>query len=280
MKIGLNIGHYGTVGAEGILSEIKCNTEIYRELVPMLQGAGHEVVSCNVAKSPDYVSSTTFANTQSLDLVISLHCNSHNSNANGTEVMYYKGNSKTKELAEKISKSISTRIGTKNRGSVPRSDLYILTNTKASAVLVEGFFVSNKGDCDKYNAKKIAQGIAEVFGYKESEKGKNKYSYDNTVENLISNGITTIDNMQYWEKVLDGRQAVNIECLRTLLDRYNAKLKGALISPSFLILIYEILSFFFNINVRVLIVNDICFYQRFFWQAFTFGAVRNIPCSQ
>ena len=49
MKIGLNIGHYGTVGAEGFLSEVICNTQIYGELLPMLKKAGHTIVACNDA---------------------------------------------------------------------------------------------------------------------------------------------------------------------------------------------------------------------------------------
>lgn len=224
MKIGVNIGHYGTVGAEGFLSEVKCNTEIYHRLVPMLRQAGHEVIPCNVATPPDYVSATNYANTQSLDLLISLHNNSHtDATANGTEVMYYTGNAKTKDLAEKLSKSISARLGTKNRGAVPRNNIHIISKSDAPCVLIEGFFVSNKEDCAKYDPYKIALGIAEVFGYKEDVR----YSYDETVNNMILDGITTPENMQYWEKALDGREPLNKEYVRAVLDRYHQKLRGA-----------------------------------------------------
>lgn len=226
MKIGLNIGHFGTIGAEGFLSEVKCNTEIYEELLPLLQRAGHEVIPCNDAMPQDFVSATKLANKYTLDLVISLHCNSHsNESANGTEVMYYDGNSEGKKLALKISESISKKIGTKNRGCVPTKSIYILSKTKATAILVESFFVSSKADCEKYDAKKIAAAIANVFGYKEEAAPKNKYSYDDTVENMILDGITTTENMQYWEKVLDGKEPVNLEYLRTLLNKYSAKLR-------------------------------------------------------
>lgn len=169
MKIGVNIGHYGTVGAEGILSEVKCNTEIYNQLIPMLEKVGYEIIPCNVAKAPDYVSATTFANTQDLDLLISIHNNSHpNVSANGTEVLYYTGNEETKVLAEKISLSISSKLGTRSRGAVPRNNIHIISRSKAPCVLIEGFFVSNKEDCAKYNPHTIALGIAEVFGYVKS----------------------------------------------------------------------------------------------------------------
>lgn len=48
-------------------------------------------------------------------------------------------------------------------------------------------------------------------------------SYDKTVDNMLRDGVTTIENMAYWEKVLSGREEVNLEYLRTLLDRYHEK---------------------------------------------------------
>jgi N-acetylmuramoyl-L-alanine amidase CwlA len=51
----------------------------------------------------------------------------------------------------------------------------------------------------------------------------NKYSYDDTVNNMILDGITTVDNMQYWEKVLDGREKIDLNNLRTILNRYHEK---------------------------------------------------------
>lgn len=50
------------------------------------------------------------------------------------------------------------------------------------------------------------------------------HSYDNTVNNLIVDGITTTENMQYWEKVFAGKEPVNLDYLRTLFDRYHKKL--------------------------------------------------------
>jgi N-acetyl-anhydromuramyl-L-alanine amidase AmpD len=51
----------------------------------------------------------------------------------------------------------------------------------------------------------------------------NKYSYDNTVDNLIRLGVTTTENMAYWEKVLDGREPLNKDNVRTIFDRLIAK---------------------------------------------------------
>ena len=52
-----------------------------------------------------------------------------------------------------------------------------------------------------------------------------KYSYDTTVDNMIRDGITTVENMAYWEKVLGGREPVNLQYVRALLDRYHEKVK-------------------------------------------------------
>lgn len=50
-------------------------------------------------------------------------------------------------------------------------------------------------------------------------------SYDRTVDNMIKDGITTVENMAYWEKVLGGREPVNLQYVRALLDRYHEKVK-------------------------------------------------------
>ena len=56
-------------------------------------------------------------------------------------------------------------------------------------------------------------------------KLKNTYSYDNTVEALINDGIIDITDMQNWEKMLDGREKLNADLVRTLFNRYHAALK-------------------------------------------------------
>lgn len=56
-----------------------------------------------------------------------------------------------------------------------------------------------------------------------SEKTLN-HSYDNTVNNMIVDGVTTEENMQYWELVLSGKEPVNLEYLRAILNRYHDKI--------------------------------------------------------
>lgn len=54
-------------------------------------------------------------------------------------------------------------------------------------------------------------------------KSANKYSYDDTVNAMIEDGVTDKANMAAWEKMLDGREKLNAEYVRTVLDRYHAK---------------------------------------------------------
>lgn len=54
----------------------------------------------------------------------------------------------------------------------------------------------------------------------------NKYSYDKTVDNMITDGITTVDNMAYWEKVLRGEEIPKPEYLRKIFDKYHGKISG------------------------------------------------------
>ena len=52
---------------------------------------------------------------------------------------------------------------------------------------------------------------------------KNKYSYDNTVEHLIRLGITKKENMEYWEKCLNGTEELNKDNVRAIFDRLIAE---------------------------------------------------------
>lgn len=59
---------------------------------------------------------------------------------------------------------------------------------------------------------------------REKIKAKSRHSYDNTVENMIDDGITDPQNMAYWERVLRGEINANPEFLRAILDRYHRKI--------------------------------------------------------
>ena len=64
----------------------------------------------------------------------------------------------------------------------------------------------------------------EVENNERTEK-MNKYSYDNTVDKLISLGITSVENMQYWEKCLAGTEPLDKDNVRTIFNRLIEKIK-------------------------------------------------------
>lgn len=53
--------------------------------------------------------------------------------------------------------------------------------------------------------------------------GKNIYSEDDTVEKLVSLGITDKANASYWENALSGKEPINKDYVRTMFERLMAK---------------------------------------------------------
>lgn len=111
------------------------------------------------------------ANKCKCDLFISIHINSAtNPAANGIETLCYE-EFQSKNLANYIQKALISATGAKDRGVKVTNMLYVLTNTKMPAVLVEAGFISNQEDLDwlmedNYQnkiAEAIALGICDYF---------------------------------------------------------------------------------------------------------------------
>lgn len=111
-----------------------------------LVAAGVEVVGNLQSDSLSEV--TNASNKSGADIFVSIHCNSFNTVAHGTEVWHYHTSSGGKQLAQLIQRQIVKSLGTTDRGAkaaVPHTDtsLYVLNNTNAVAVLVECAFIDN-----------------------------------------------------------------------------------------------------------------------------------------
>ena len=66
-----------------------------------------------------------------------------------------------------------------------------------------------------------------IYEYKEDGGMKqNKYSYDDTVDAMIRDGVTDGKNMQNWEKMLDGREKLEAKYVREIFKRYHEKLNN------------------------------------------------------
>lgn len=85
-----------------------------------------------------------YANLWEPHIFVSLHCNAHNTFANGSETHWFSG--KGALLAESIQREIEKVGLTVNRGTKESKWIYVLRGTKAPAVLVELAFIDHDGD--------------------------------------------------------------------------------------------------------------------------------------
>lgn len=166
MNIGINCGHTLSScgrGAVGIKDE-SIETRVVGKLVmEYLKKMNHVVEDCtvdNALSKTQYLRMVTDkANSHKLDLFVSIHFNSATVNtAHGTEVFTF--NDLKQDVALRVVNNIS-KLGFVNRGIKDGSDLYVVKNTKAKAILIECCFINNKEDMAKYNPQTMALAIAE-----------------------------------------------------------------------------------------------------------------------
>lgn len=149
MKVCINAGHTklgkGT-GANGYLNESKETRKIAYELMKLLSDSGHEVIPAVFDRSSDNLKeAVTLANNECVDLFLSIHLNA--GGGQGCEAYTWKGQKVTQ--AEKALNGL-TSLGFRNRGVKDGSNLYVIKNTKMTAVLFEICFVDNKADAELF----------------------------------------------------------------------------------------------------------------------------------
>ena len=169
MKIALIIGHkktsQGAMNEEMGISEFMFNEPFAHSLAEKLILEGHipiVIYRSNYSSLPDKVNLT------GADIAISLHCNAFNDNPNGTEMLFYRGSSKGRNLAKCLQKEVVKCLGLKDRGVKAISyewrgkandrGGYLLRNTKMPCVISEPFFI------DSTSSLKLAQEKFEELG--------------------------------------------------------------------------------------------------------------------
>lgn len=165
MKIVINAGHtkkgQGT-GASGYLNESKETRKIGYELMKLLANTNHEVIPAVFDVSTNNLKEAVdLANNEKADLFVSIHLNA--GKGQGSEVYTYKGKKLTQ--ATKTLQNLN-KLGFKNRGIKDGSKLYVIKNTKMSALLIEVAFCDNKQDTNLYNkvgVNKIAKAIYDAI---------------------------------------------------------------------------------------------------------------------
>lgn len=156
---GIDMGHPDNCGAFGFMSETDGNRAVGRILMANLIALGDKVIDCTVYDNNNELERRVDkANAQKIDYFISLHLDSYSDpNSNGVTIYTTEGSS-AKEKAREVINLAAASCGYHNRG-LKFANFYVLKNTNAPAMLIEMGFVSNQWDCNKFNAKSLADAI-------------------------------------------------------------------------------------------------------------------------
>lgn len=219
MVINIHAGHNpdGKVacGAVGLIKESTENRNVKTKLINILRSAGHTVYDCTVdngtSQNDVLQKIVEKCNSHTVDLDISIHFNAGRGDfagdgkTAGAEVHIYDTKGSSYEFAKRICEKISA-LGFANRGVKVNPSLYVLSHTKAQALLVECCFVDDADDVKLYNADSMARAIAEgilgdLVSRPESQDAtvkaetKDTYTGSSIVEYLNSIGVdSSFDN--------------------------------------------------------------------------------------
>lgn len=229
MKVFIDAGHrnnsldYGAMGngqresalAVSICNKLRSELEKHNIICYMSRTSEEDVMSLSQR--------TTKANNLNVDLFLSVHTNSSsNPNATGVEVLYYS----SFNLADKLSREISNKCNTINRGAKQRKDLYVLTASRMPAILVECGFISNTKECtnlsDLAYQDKIVSSIVDtiVREYKITIDMNTDLEYQESIKLLNQEGI--IKTLAAWQ---DTKQ-IKIENVPFLIKNMSRYIKG------------------------------------------------------
>ena len=213
MKFGLDIGHNcpPDSGAEGIKSENKLTMEVGNKVIAKLENLGHTVIACkpNSASTVNQSlgSRCEKANSNRVDIFVSIHFNAFNGQANGTEVFAI--SDAGKKVAQKVLDEI-VKLGFFNRGVKSGSHLYVLRRTNMPGILIECCFIDSAKDIQLYDGETMANAIVAGLTGKVANTSVNPASDVpvNPVPNASVN--TVIDEEQNKDKsILRLQKALN-----------------------------------------------------------------------
>lgn len=164
-KYNVHAGHNSIVpGASKYLDEVTENRKVKNKVIQLLKAAGHTVYDCTDDSGrtvgANLANIVAKCNKHTVDLDISIHLNA--GGGTGAEVFYYTGSAAGKTKAAAVSQKVAAALGIRNRGAKASSGLYVLRNTKATAILVECCFVDSKTDQGKWDVDKCAKAIVEA----------------------------------------------------------------------------------------------------------------------
>ena len=133
------------------LEQLDCDIETFHDDVSTSQNE-------NLNRIVNWHNDSAFGG-KSHDLDISVHFNAYDHSAHGVECLYVTQEALAGVVAGKIA-----AVGFTNRGAKYRSDLFVLNNTEAPAILIEVCFCDHTGDSNLYRSKfeDVCRAIAEA----------------------------------------------------------------------------------------------------------------------
>jgi len=162
MKFGIDIGHNcpPDTGANKIKQEDKLTKEVGTKVIEKLKLLGHQVVNCTPSQASTVRESLAkrvqTANSQNVDVFVSIHFNAFNGQAHGTEV--FAVSDKGRRIAKSVLENI-VNLGFVNRKVKDGSHLYVVRNTNMPAILVECCFCDSVADMNRYDGEAMANAI-------------------------------------------------------------------------------------------------------------------------
>ncbi|MBD2576742.1 N-acetylmuramoyl-L-alanine amidase [Oscillatoria sp. FACHB-1406] len=161
-KFGIDMGHNAPpdTGAVGIAKEDNLTLAVGTRVIAKLTSLGHIAINCTPKWASSVVDSLDkrcqVANANRVDYYVSIHFNSFNRSANGTEVFAI--SSGARRIAQPVLDNI-VRLGFYNRGVKDGSHLYVLKNSNMPAILIECCFIDSQRDMALFDAEKMANAI-------------------------------------------------------------------------------------------------------------------------
>jgi len=154
MKIGLRAGHSDNCeGAVGIVNEHEQMKLYYAAVKEILEKSGHTVIDCNsngINANAELSEGANIANSNNVDLFVSLHMNASDGQGHGVEAWVSSTSSGAYNYAANLCTNFST-LGFANRGVKTSICLYEMNHVAASNIIFELCFCDNETDISLYN---------------------------------------------------------------------------------------------------------------------------------
>lgn len=213
MKIGLRAGHSPNCrGANGIRDEWSSMNIFYGEVKRVLEQYGHTVVDCNSSASTingELSEGANKANNAGVDLFISLHMNSFNGSAHGTEALTWGESSRANVYAKRMCANFA-KLGFFNRGLKYQPNFYEMRHVNAPNIIFETCFCDSEKDISIWSplpwetlARAVANGIDPNIPM---EKPADKYQvriFSFSTEADAKNASEVITKQHGWYNVVE-----------------------------------------------------------------------------